>query len=48
MEFTDNIEPHLCRGDFSQIGWTAKKVPGFCQRNWDKLLGMDGINFRHT
>jgi hypothetical protein len=48
MEFTNDIEPHLRRGDFSQIGWTTKKVPSFCQRNWDKLLGMDGIYFRHT
>jgi hypothetical protein len=48
MEFTDDIEPHLRRGDFSQISWTTKEIPGFCQRNWDKLLGMDGINFRHT
>jgi len=30
MEFADDIEPHLGRGDFSQIGWTTKEIPGFC------------------
>ena len=48
MKFTNDIEPHLGRGDFSQIGWTTKEIPGFCQRDRDKLLGVDGVNFRHT
>jgi hypothetical protein len=29
MEFADDIEPHLGRGDFSQISWTTKEIPGF-------------------
>jgi hypothetical protein len=41
----DYIEPHMTWGDFSQIGWTTKKIPGSFHANGHFLVGMEGINF---